>query len=316
MANVTKRTNKKGETSYLIRVFVDEKANGKQTVKSMTYKPEPEMTEKQIEKKLNETAILFEQKVKSGIIAYDGKIKFEAYAAKWLETAQLAPKTRQRYESLLVRVNEAIGHIRLQEVQAHHLEAFYKNLAEDGIKDKGRYATAQGLGELMEDISLTRDRLAKMADVAASTVGAARNGKRISLESAEKIATALDIPIKQLFFVEANGGKLSDKTILHHHRLISAILGTAKLRRIIPYNVALEHMKAPKVDKKVARYLDDNEARRLVELLMQEDDIRVKTAILLSLYSGIRRGDAYVKHKTKKCSKFLFPIYVQCRKQQ
>ena len=84
---------------------------------------------------------------------------------------------------------------------------------------------------------------------------------------------------------------LSDKTILHHHRLISAILEKAKRSRIIPFNVAREHTTAPKVQRKEAVYLDREQARHIVGLLFAEDDTRVKTAILLLLYSGIRRGE-------------------------
>ena len=49
MANITKRTTKTG-SSYLIRVFVDQNSTGKQKMKSMTWKPAPGMTEKQIQK--------------------------------------------------------------------------------------------------------------------------------------------------------------------------------------------------------------------------------------------------------------------------
>ena len=34
------------------------------------------------------------------ISAYDGRIKFEEYAGKWMEAAQIAPKTREGYISL------------------------------------------------------------------------------------------------------------------------------------------------------------------------------------------------------------------------
>jgi len=299
MANITPRTNKKGDTSYLIRVFVDEKGNGKQTVKSMTFRPEPGLTPRQVEKKLNETAVMFEKKVKSGLSAYDGTTKFEDYAARWLESAQLAPKTRSRYESLLVRINAAIGHIKLQKLQAHHLEAFYANLKEDGINKKGSFAVSNGLGELMKEMALTRDRLSKLAGLAPSTVGVARSGKRISVETAEKIAVALGVSSSQIFTIDYETDGLSDKTILHHHRLISGILGKAKKERLISFNVALEHANAPKVQRKEAKYLDDTQARELVGLLLEESDIRIKTALLLSLYSGVRRGEAYVKQKLK-----------------
>ena len=40
-----------------------------------------------------------------------------------------------------------------------------------------------------------------------------------------------------------------------------------------------------------AKYLDDEQARHLVALLLNEGDIRVKTSIILALYSGVRRGE-------------------------
>ena len=134
MANITKRTSKTGEVSYRIRAFAGEKADGTQILKSLTWKPTPNMTERQIQKELERQTVMFEEKIKQGVIAYDGSIKFSEYADIWLENAQIAPKTRETYGFLLVRVNQAIGHLKLQNIQAHHLEAFYKNLKEDGVK--------------------------------------------------------------------------------------------------------------------------------------------------------------------------------------
>ena len=199
MANITKRTNKKGEISYLIRVFIDEKMDGTQTVKSMTYKPENGLTPKQIEKRLNETAVLFENKVKTGLIAYDGTIKFSEYADMWLENAQLAPKTRETYTLLLERINQAIGHIKLQNVQGHHLESFYKNLKEGNIKSAGRYAISDKLDKIMKEKKINRTKLSELSCLAPTTITGACRGKRISIESAEKISTALNISVKQLF---------------------------------------------------------------------------------------------------------------------
>ena len=124
------------------------------------------------------------------------------------------------------------------------------------------------------------------AGIAASTVRTARDGNRISIEKATKIASALQVDLKELFQVCESTTGLSDKTILHHHRLIAAILEKAKRSRIIPFNVASEHATTPKVQRKEAAYLDDEQARYIVELLLAEDDIRVRAAILLLLYSG------------------------------
>ena len=291
MANVLKRVNKKGETSYYIRVFIDQKANGEQSIKAMTYKPEPGMTQRQAEKKLNETVIAFEKKVKNGVGAFDGKVKFETYAAQWLQNADLAPKTRETYGFLLKRVNLAIGHLKLESIQPHHLQAFYQNLKEDDVKRSGRHATSSKLAGILAAKAFSRNKLAKMAGLSNSTVGAALKGERVSIEAAQKISAALDAPVNKIFYLNEHTSGLSDKTVLHHHRLISDILGSAKLERIIPHNVAAEFTHAPKVQKKEARYLDDEQAQRLVLLLLAEPDIRVKTAILLALYSGVRRGE-------------------------
>jgi len=277
--------------SYLIRVFVDERTNGKQTMKSMTYKPELGLTERQAEKKLNETAVLFEQKIRDNLVAYDGTIKFETYATQWLEKAQIVPKTRERYAVLLRRINQALGHIRLKDLQARHLEAFYANLKEPNVKESGRYAVSTKLDQLMTKRKLSRVPIAEAAEVSPSTVTAARQGEKIRLTSAEKIAGALDMPVEKLFTVHGDTSGLSDQTILHHHRFIAAVLGKAKRERIVPFNVAAEHADTPKVRRKEARYLSDTAAQEMVALLLQEPDIRKKTAILLCLYSGIRRGE-------------------------
>ena len=291
MANITKRTNKNGAVSYLIRVFIDEKSDGTQKMKSMTFKPPPGLTPKQIEKKLNETAVNFEQKIKQGLVAFDGSIKFSEYADIWLNNAQIAPKTKETYILLLKRVNEAIGHKKLQDIQAHHLESFYKNLKEKNIKAAGRYAVSDKLVNIMKEKKITLVKLSKLAGITPNTITTARRGKKISIDSAEKIADALNTPVKQIFALHEETAGLSDKSVLHHHRLTSAILGKAKKERITPFNVAAEHANAPKLIKKEAVYLDDIQARRVVELLLAEEDIRIKTGLLILLYSGVRRGE-------------------------
>lgn len=291
MANITPRQNKDGSTSYLIRVFLDESRTGKQKQKSMTWKPAPGMSDRAIQKELNRQATLFEERARQGLAALDGSIRFEDYAERWMKAAQLAPSTRTRYVDLLKRINQAIGHIRLDRLQAHHLEEFYQNLQEAGVKEKGRYAVAKDLAKLMDDRKLTRDAVSKLAGVAPSTVGVARRGERVTIEKASQISASLGVDVKQAFSLVETTSGLSDKTILHHHRLISAILGKAKKERLIPFNVALEHADAPKVQRKEARYLDDEQASQMVELLLDESDIRKRTVLLLLLYSGLRRGE-------------------------
>jgi len=150
MANISERKNGKGDLSYLIRVFVSENKSGQQKVKSMTWRPQPGMTSRQIQKALNEEAVRFEYAIKNGTVCFDGNTTFEAYTTEYMKHAQLAQKTRDRYEDFLRRVNPTIGHIKLSKLQAHHLEDFYSNLAEDGISLRGSYAVSTKLKGAME----------------------------------------------------------------------------------------------------------------------------------------------------------------------
>ena len=291
MSNITPRTNKDGSVSYLIRVYVDEDGNGKQKVKSKTWKPPANMTsQKKIEKELQKTAAIFEEQVKKGLIAFDGNTTFAQYSEEWLSNANIAVKTKERYEDLLRRINQGIGHIRLSKLEARHIRELEKNLGEAGVKQCG-YAEDNGFSNLLSKKKLSYAAVSRLSGVAASTVSAVCNGRHISIEKAQQLAGAFNCKTEDLFKLNISSEGLSDKTILHHHRLISCILGAAKKERLIPFNVASEHMDTPKVRRTQADFLDDNEARLFVEKLLNEEDLRIKTALMLLIYTGVRRGE-------------------------
>ena len=73
MATITKRGN-----TYRIRTSCGYSVDGKQVVKSMTYKPREGMSEKQIEKEVRRQAVLFEESCKKGQTVTAAK--FETFA--------------------------------------------------------------------------------------------------------------------------------------------------------------------------------------------------------------------------------------------
>ncbi len=291
MANITKRQNKAGNSSYLIRVYIDEGAGGKQLTKSMTWKPPGGMRPSTADKQAEKEAVLFEERVKSGIVSLDGKTKFAEYAARWMETAELAPKTREQYDYLLKRINQGIGHIALEKLRVDHLHLFFKNLREDDVKTIGGYAISNVLGECRKAAGMTRRKLSELSGVSVSTILVATRGERIAIDSAKKLCAALEQSLEAVFTVNYKTGKLSARTIKLHHSIIRLILAAAKRARIIPFNVAAEFMDAPKNPKSEAKYLSDEEAQGFLSVLIQEPDIRVKTALILDLFTGLRRGE-------------------------
>lgn len=130
MATVQKRGD-----AYRIRASAGYDAAGKQIMRSMTWRPQPGMSDKQITKELERQKVLFEEKVKAGH-HMDGNIKFKDFAEKWFEDygkEHLRDRTYYRYKELAERTYTAIGHIRLDRLQPHHLLEFYRQLSEPGV---------------------------------------------------------------------------------------------------------------------------------------------------------------------------------------
>ena len=94
-----------------------------------------------------------------------------------------------------------------------------------------------------------------------------------------------------------NGGNktlkpLSGKTILEHHRLLRAMLHKAVYWQVIVSNPA-ERVQPPKAKKPKRKYYDDDQCKILLENLEQldEEEIKYKTAIILTIFTGVRLGE-------------------------
>ena len=85
---------------------------------------------------------------------------------------------------------------------------------------------------------------------------------------------------------------LSPKTILEHHRLISAMLQNAVYWQLLPSNPA-RRVKPPKTKKPKMEFFNDDECKVLIQSLMEltGSNLKYKAAILLDIFSGVRRGE-------------------------
>ena len=124
MATITKQGR-----GYKITVSQGTDCNGKKIREYMTWIPDPGMTDRQIEKEVHRQAILFEEKVRSGITV-NSNIRFKEFADKYMDEyakLYLKPKTFATYTENLKRINLAIGHIRLCDLRPAHINSFYRN---------------------------------------------------------------------------------------------------------------------------------------------------------------------------------------------
>ncbi len=299
MPSITPRKNKDGDIiSYTIRVYHGYDSQGKRLKPyTMTYKPAPNMTAKQIEKELNKQAVMFEEQCKQGLSG-DGRQRFGEYAAYVInlkeQSGELRHHTVVRYKELLKRINEGIGHIKLCDIRPQHLNALYEQLSKEGLRKNGAKAILKNTDLLHEMISAkgytNRETFIRdYAGLSCSTYRKAIKGERISKESAEKISNALEVNINTLFELEQDNRPLSPKTIREHHVLIHLVLHNAECEMIIPYNPASK-AKPPKVDKQKANYFEQEEVNQILQAAEQEP-LKWKMLIHLLLVTGGRRGE-------------------------
>ncbi|OPX85728.1 tyrosine-type recombinase/integrase [Pelotomaculum sp. PtaB.Bin117] len=84
-------------------------------------------------------------------------------------------------------------------------------------------------------------------------------------------------------------GGLSERTILHHHRLISTILQTAVEWQVIVSNPA-SRISPPKVHKKTGNFYNEDQTRALLDVV-ETEDIKHKALIYLAVFCGLRCGE-------------------------
>ena len=287
LATIEKRNN-----SYRFIVSCGYDMTGRQIRKTMTWKPEPNMTEKQIEKEVQRQATLFEERCLKGQVL-DENIRFAEFAEIWMKDRKndLRPRTYARYESLLPRINAAIGHIKLCKIQPPHLRAFYANLAESGVRLDTKYTCNISMDDYLRENELTTAELCRRSGLSNTTMISIRKGNNVNQQNAEKLAAALEMPLSELFTPVGEGHKtLSGKTIQHYHRLISVILHTAVEWGVL-FSNPCDRTKTPKAEEKEAKYIDEVQADALISAIETADELH-RTIVRLLLFTGMRRGEA------------------------
>ena len=195
MANI-KRIEGKTGVSYKITVTTGRNTDGKQVRHYMTYRPAPGMTDRQIDKAVQKAAFEFEQQIEQGFIA-DNRQSFAQYAEYVIglkERSGTKRRTVERYRELLVRINAAIGHLKLTDIRPQHLNMFYANLGEEGVRISQVKATPKkDIAKLMKEKKLSAAALARSSGMAASTFAPAIHGKTVSKKTADTLAALREV---------------------------------------------------------------------------------------------------------------------------
>lgn len=150
MAQIVKRKNKNGSTSYLFRVSTGYDRNGKQVTTSRTFTPPPTLTGRKLEKEVRRRADEFEREVHNGL-ALDANMKLDDLIDRWFSEyidKKCKPKTGVEYRYLRPRISAALGHMRVSQMRPSHLMAFYSSLEEAGARRDSVYLATPALHDV------------------------------------------------------------------------------------------------------------------------------------------------------------------------
>lgn len=296
MASIEKRS----ENTYRITVSNGYNTKGEKIRERKTITIDERLTERQLKKELEREAALFEDEVKKGTYLNTSKMTFAELCKLWFEKyadQELEPKTLARYKELLdLRIIPAMGHIKLEKLRPTHLLDFYSNLKEPGMRMDTKYVALSSFNEAYSSLGLTQNKLAETSKVSSDTISKVLKGKNIT----EKTAKALSNTLFELFnktngklstYFKPSGepGTLSSNTILHHHRLISAILKDAVEWQLILSNPA-ERVKPPKGEKTKQTHYDLQQTKDLINALVTEP-IKYRAMVILDAFTGLRTGE-------------------------
>ncbi|HIR89010.1 MAG TPA: site-specific integrase [Candidatus Fimimorpha faecalis] len=134
MASIRKRNN-----TYQITVSNGRDVQGKQQIKTKTWKPDPRKSNHQNRKELEAFAFRFEQAVREGSYLEGETITFQMFAQLWLEqhaAYHLRITTRNAYEYTIQNyLIPAFGSYKLTKLQPLSIQIFYNQLRHAKRKD-------------------------------------------------------------------------------------------------------------------------------------------------------------------------------------
>ena len=279
MATIRKRGK-----SYQIRVSCGYDIAGKQIVKALNWTPPDGMGARQLKKELDRQAVLFEEKCRDRT-APSGSIKLADYIDQWLtDYAEMRLKgtTIAGYRHFRGRVVAGLGHLRLDKITPNHLNAFYRNLMEEGVRNRGLYR-CDDFKAITRAAGITAKAVAEKAHVRVETLYGLNHGKNVSAETARKIADALNSTVNYIFEPAQTAADLSSNTVNHYHKFLSTVLSTAVKQGLINDNPCTR-ADPPAYAEDEPTYLQEDDLQKLIQALAHVE-IKYRTAIC-SAWSG------------------------------
>lgn len=290
MASIRKIEGKRG-TAYKITVTLGRDAHDRQIRHYMTWKPDPQMSAREVKRELQRVATEFEQDLMSGFQP-DNKQTFAEYAAYCYmlrEQRGDRPQTLERVRRQTARINEHIGRLKLQDITPKRLNELYRAFSEPGACRWHVYAVPAVDFRQFIPPGETVDGFAKRCGVYGNLYRRLLNNKPISRQNADIIEKSLGR--KGLFTLEGDNRPLSSGTIRDYHGIIYTVLEQAYKEMIIKYNPA-KRVTLPKRKRvRESKTLQPDQLKAVLAAL-EGEPLPFRALLTVFISTGCRRGEA------------------------
>ena len=298
MATIRKRQLKNGGNAYTVQVKFKDKGSGKTILETTTWRPDGKMTAKQEERAVQTFAEEFERQIKATVNGATSttdtpNITFREFAAQWLAKVERdCSKTYYvKARDSISLANEYIGGYKLRELTPAIIQNFYDKL--DAMKKKtSKVFPKPDFRAVLEKHSLNYMKLRYEVNIQSCTLANAFAGKAVSKNWSSDFAERTGIPFHELFDEKITEEPYAYETIHKFKRIIRAVLSLAKKNRLITDNYAsADYINFPKRPPHKIECMSDEDAKRFYKFILDYPDIRYKSAMLLFLLAGFRRGE-------------------------
>lgn len=187
--------------------------------------------------------------------------------------------------------NKYIGGYKLREITPAVIQNFYDKL--DAMKKKiSKVFPKPEFRSVLEKHGYNYMKLRYEVNIQACTLANALAGKAVSKTWSGNLAERIGIPFDELFDEKITEESYAYETIHKFKRIVRAILSLAKKNRLVTDNYAsADYINFPKRPPHKIECMSDEDAKRFYKFLLDYPDIRYKTAMLLFLLTGFRRGE-------------------------
>jgi integrase len=256
------------------------------------------MPSKQEERAVRAFADKYEKQMKdiingSSVVGENPNVTFREFAVKWLEKTKRDCSLGYYVKGcdVIELVNEYIGGYKLRELSPAIIQSFYDKL--DKLqKTISRVFPKPEFRAVLESHGFNYMKLRYDYHVQNCSLSNALNGKAVGKTWSMVLSEKTGIPFTKLFNEKIITEPYAYESIHMIKRTVRAILAMAKKSRLIEDNYAsADYINFPKRPAHRIEFMDDEQAKIFYKTVMDYPDIRYKTAMLLFLLTGFRRGE-------------------------